>query len=137
MGISAVHRLPAAGCNYSLQLQQQVYTWSPDHRSLPLSAAPANSLRDPHPSLYNDSDPLVLQQFVEIYLIIIVYLYWPGSFLKVLYFSAISNIRLLAFIFCIRPVSSIFHRSVYITFIIAGKSRSGNYVCIASVVALL
>ncbi len=73
----------------------------------------------------------------EIYSMIIVYLRQPGSFLKVLRFSTIPNTRPLAPIPCIKPVSSIFHRSAYITFLIAGRSKSGNHVYIASVVAPL
>ncbi len=73
----------------------------------------------------------------EIYSMIIVYSYRPGSFLKVLYFSIISNIRPLASISYIRPVLFIFYRSVYITFLMAGRSRSGNYTCIALVIVLL
>ncbi len=73
----------------------------------------------------------------EIYSMIIVYSCRPGSFLKVLRFSAIPNTRPLAPIPCIKPVLSIFHRSAYITFLIAGKSRNGNYTYITSVIALL
>ena len=73
----------------------------------------------------------------ETHSMIVVYSRRPGSFLKVLRFSAIPNTRPLAPIPCIRPVSSIFHRSACITFLMAGKSKSGNYACIASVVAPL
>ena len=73
----------------------------------------------------------------EIYSMIIVYLRRPGSFLKILRFSAIPSIRLLAPMPYIRPVSSIFHRSAYITFLMAGRSRNGNHTWIASVVAPL
>ncbi len=72
----------------------------------------------------------------EIYSMIIVYSYRPGSFLKVLRFSTIPNIRLLAFIPYMKPVSSIFYRSAYIIFSIAGKLKSGNQACIALTVAL-
>src|SRR6266566_7864253 len=41
-----------------------------------------------------------------------------GSFLKVLHFSAISSTRPLAPMPCIRPVSSIFHQSACMTFLI-------------------
>jgi len=71
------------------------------------------------------------------YSMIVVYSYRPGSFLKVLRFSAMPSIRPLAPISYMRPVLSIFHRSAYIIFLIAGKSKSGNYVCIASIVAPL
>jgi len=59
----------------------------------------------------------------EIYSIIIVYSHRPGSFLKVLRFSAIPNIRPLAPISYMRLVLSIFYRSAYITFLIAGRSK--------------
>ncbi len=65
---------------------------------------------------------------IKIYSMIIVHLYRPGSFLKVLVFSTIPNIRSLALISYIKPVSSIFYRSAYITFLIAGKSKNGNYI---------
>jgi hypothetical protein len=74
---------------------------------------------------------------VEIHSIIVVYSRRPGSFLKVLRFSAIPSIRPLAPIPCIRPVSSIFYRSADMTFLIAGRSRSGNHAWIASIVAPL
>ena len=73
----------------------------------------------------------------EIYSMIVVHSRRPGSFLKVLHFLAISSTRPLASILCIRPVSSIFHRSACITFLIAGRSKSGNYICIALVIAPL
>jgi len=73
----------------------------------------------------------------EIYSMIVVYLRRLGSFLKVLCFSVIPSIRPLAPIPCIRPVSSIFHRSVCMTFLMAGRSRSGNYVWITLVEAPL
>ncbi len=73
----------------------------------------------------------------EIYSMIIVYLYRPGSFLKVLRFSTMLNIRPLASISCMRPILSIFHRSACITFLMAGKSKSGNHTYIASIVTLL
>src|SRR6266699_3869785 len=59
----------------------------------------------------------------ETHSMIIVYSYWPGSFLKVLYFSAMPNIRPLALIPYIRPVSSIFYRSGCITFLIVAGTR--------------
>ncbi len=74
---------------------------------------------------------------VKTYSIIIIHLCRPGSFLKILYFSTISNIKSLAPISYIRPISSIFHRSAYITFLIAGKLRNRNYIWITSVVAPL
>ncbi len=77
------------------------------------------------------------QLLAEIYSMIVVHSRRLGFFLKVLHFSTIPNIRSLAPIPCIRPVSFIFHRSAYITFLMAGRSRSGNHVCIALVVALL
>src|SRR6266566_4296367 len=77
------------------------------------------------------------QPLAEIHLIMVVYLRRPGSFLKVLRFSAIPNTKPLTPISYIKPVSSIFHRSAYITFLITGKSKSGNHTCIASVIALL
>ncbi len=46
----------------------------------------------------------------EIYSMIVVHSHRPGSFLKVLHFSIIPNIRPLVLILYIRPVSSIFHR---------------------------
>ena len=61
----------------------------------------------------------------------------PGSFLKVLRFSAMPSTRPLAPIPCIRPVSSIFYRSACMTFLIAGRSKSGNYTWIISIVASL
>ena len=73
----------------------------------------------------------------KIYSMIIVHLHRPGSFLKVLYFSIIPNTRSLTPILCIRSVLSIFHRSAYITFLIAGKSKSGNHTYIASIIAPL
>ena len=73
----------------------------------------------------------------EIHSMIVVHSRRPGSFLKVLRFSAIPNIRLLAPIFCIRPISSIFYRSACMTFLIAGRSKSGNHAWITLVVALL
>ncbi len=73
----------------------------------------------------------------EIYSMIVVHLRRPGSFLKVLRFSAIPSIRPLAFIPCIRLILSIFHRSAYMIFLMAGRSRSGNHTWIASVVAPL
>ena len=73
----------------------------------------------------------------ETHSMIVVYLRRPGSFLKVLRFSAMPNIRSLAPIPCIRPVSSIFHRSAYMTFLIAGRSKSGNYIWITSMITLL
>ncbi len=63
----------------------------------------------------------------EIYSMIIVYLHRPRFFLKVLHFLIIPNIRPLALIPYIRPVSSIFYRSVYMTYLMAGRSRNGNY----------
>jgi len=63
----------------------------------------------------------------EIHSMIIVYLYRPGCFLKVLRFLTIPNIRSLTSILYIKLVLSIFHRSVYIIFLIAGRSKSGNY----------
>ena len=77
------------------------------------------------------------QLLAEIYLMIIVYSRRPGFFLKDLRFSAIPNTRLLASIFCIRLVSSIFHRSGCIIFLIAGRSKSGNYIWIILVVVSL
>ncbi len=74
---------------------------------------------------------------VKTYSMIVVHLYRPGSFLKVLRFLAMPNIRPLAPIPYIRPVSSIFHRSAYITFSIAGKLKSGNQAYIASTIAPL
>ena len=74
---------------------------------------------------------------VEIHSIIIVHSRWPGSFLKVLRFLTMPNTRPLAPIPCIKPVSSIFHRSAYMTFSIAGKLKSGNQACIASTIAPL
>ncbi len=68
------------------------------------------------------------QPSAKTYSIIIVHSRRPRSFLKVLHFSTILNIRLLAPIPYIKPVSSIFHRSVCITFLIAGRSKSGNYI---------
>ena len=73
----------------------------------------------------------------ETHSMIVVYSRRPGSFLKVLRFSAIPNTRPLAPIPYIKPVSSIFHRSAYITFLMAGRSKSGNYAYIALVVAPL
>src|SRR6266566_2992034 len=73
----------------------------------------------------------------ETYSMIVVHSRRPRSFLKVLHFSTILNIRPLAPISYMRPVSSIFHRSACITFLIAGRSRSGNHAYIASVVAPL
>ncbi len=73
----------------------------------------------------------------EIHSMIVVYSRRLGSFLKVLHFSAMPSIRLLTPIPCIRSVLSIFHRSAYMTFLIAGRSRNGNHVWITSVVALL
>ncbi len=67
----------------------------------------------------------------------IVYSHRPESFLKVLRFSAMPSTRPLAPISCIRPVSFIFHRSAYITFLMAGKSKSGNHTWITSIVAPL
>ncbi len=74
---------------------------------------------------------------VEIHSMIIVYSRRPGSFLKVLHFSTIPNIRPLAPIPCIKPVSSIFYRSACITFLIAGRSRNGNHTWITSMMAPL
>ncbi len=73
----------------------------------------------------------------EIYSMIVVYSRRPGSFLKILRFSTMPNIRPLAPIPYMSPVSSIFHRSACITFLIAGKSKNGNHAYIASVVAPL
>ncbi len=73
----------------------------------------------------------------EIYSMIIVHSYRPGFFLKVLHFSTMPNTRPLVPIPCIRPVSSIFHRSTYMTFLIAGRLKNGNHAYIASVVAPL
>ena len=63
----------------------------------------------------------------ETHSMIVVHSHRPGSFLKILRFSAIPRTRPLASISCIRPVSSIFHRSACITFLIAGKSKNGNH----------
>ena len=60
-----------------------------------------------------------------------------GSFLKVLRFSTIPNTRPLAPISYMRPISSIFHRSACITFLMAGRSKSGNYAYIALVLTPL
>ena len=73
----------------------------------------------------------------EIYSMMIVYSYLPGFFLKVLYFSTMLNIRLLAPMLYIRPVSSIFYWSACMTFLIIDRSKNGNYAWITSVVALL
>src|SRR6266699_4683234 len=73
----------------------------------------------------------------ETHSMIIVYLCRPGSFLKVLRFLVMPNIRPLAPMPCIRPVSSIFHRSAYITFAIAGKLKSENQAYIVLTVAPL
>ena len=73
----------------------------------------------------------------ETHSIIIVYSHRPESFLKVLRFSAIPNTRPLASILYIKPVSSIFYRSAYITFLITGKSKNGNHAYITSMVAPL
>ena len=67
------------------------------------------------------------QLLAEIYSIIIDHLYRPGSFLKVLLFLTMPNIKPLIFIFCIKPVSFIFYRSACIIFLIAGRSKNGNY----------
>ncbi len=64
----------------------------------------------------------------ETHSMIIVYSRRPGSFLKVLRFSTISNTRPLASIPYIKPVSSIFYRSAYITFLMANRSKSENHV---------
>ncbi len=63
----------------------------------------------------------------ETYSMIVLYSHRPGSFLKVSCFSTIPSIRPLAFIPYIKSVSSIFHRSAYIIFLITGKSKSGNH----------
>ena len=63
----------------------------------------------------------------EIHSMMVIYSHRPESFLKVLCFSTMPNTRPLAPILCIRPVLSIFHRSAYITFLITGKSKSGNH----------
>ena len=63
----------------------------------------------------------------ETYSMMVVHSRRLGSFLKVLHFSAIPSIRPLVSISCIRSVSSIFHRSAYIIFLITGKSKSGNH----------
>ena len=68
----------------------------------------------------------------EIYSMMVVYSRRPGSFLIVLRFSTMPSTRLLAPIFYIRPVSFIFHRSVYMTFLITGRSKNGNHAWIAS-----
>ena len=73
----------------------------------------------------------------EIYSIIVVHSRWPGSFLKVFCFSIMPSIRPLVPMLCIRPVLSIFYWSVYITFLIIGRLRSGNYAWIISMVVLL
>jgi hypothetical protein len=73
----------------------------------------------------------------ETHSIIVVHSRRPGSFLKVLRFSAIPSTKPLTPMPCIRPVSSIFHRSAYMTFLMVGRSRSENQACITSVVALL
>ncbi len=73
----------------------------------------------------------------ETYSMIVVFLYRLGSFLKVLRFSTISNIRPLALIPCIKPVSSIFYWSVCMTFLMTGKSKNGNHIWITSIVAPL
>ena len=73
----------------------------------------------------------------ETHSIMVVYSRRPGSFLKVLRFSAMPNTRPLAPIPCMRPVSSIFHRSACITFLIAGRSKNGNHACIALIVTPL
>ena len=73
----------------------------------------------------------------ETYSMMVVHSRRPGSFLKVLHFSIILNIRPLAPIPCIRPVSSIFHRSAYMTFAMADRLKSGNQACIASTVTPL
>ena len=67
------------------------------------------------------------QPLAETYSMMVVHSHRPGSFLKVLHFSAIPSTRPLAPISCIKPVSSIFHRSACMTFLIAGRSRSGNH----------
>ncbi len=71
------------------------------------------------------------------YSMMVVYLRWPGFFLKILCFLTISNIIPLASISYIRPISFRFYRSAYIIFLMAGRSKSGNYVYITSVVTLL
>ncbi len=63
----------------------------------------------------------------ETHSMIVVYSCRPGSFLKVLVFSTIPNTRPLAPIPYIKPVSSIFHRSACMTFLMAGRSKSGNH----------
>ncbi len=73
----------------------------------------------------------------ETHSIMVVYLRRPGSFLKVLRFSTMPSIRPLASIPCIKPVSSIFYRSVYMIFLITGRSKSENHTWITSVVASL
>ena len=74
---------------------------------------------------------------IEIYSMIVVHSHWPGSFLKILRFSIILNIRLLALIPYIRPVSSIFYRSAYIIFLIIGRSKNRNHIYIVSTIVLL
>src|SRR6266699_3190089 len=73
----------------------------------------------------------------ETYSMIVVYSYRLGSFLKVLRFSTIPNIKPLAPIPYIKPVSFIFYRSAYIIFLISNKSKNGNHVYIISVIAPL
>ena len=73
----------------------------------------------------------------ETHSMIVVHSRRPGSFLKVLRFSTIPSTRPLAPIFYIKPVSSIFYRSAYITFLITGKSKRGNHTYIALIVAPL
>ena len=63
----------------------------------------------------------------EIYSMIVVHSYRPGSFLKVFRFLTIPNIRLLALILYIKSVLSIFYRSACMTFLMAGRSKSGNH----------
>ena len=55
----------------------------------------------------------------EIHSMMVVNSYRPGSFLKVFRFSVIPSTKLLAPVPCIRLVSFIFHRSAYMTFLIA------------------
>ncbi len=63
----------------------------------------------------------------ETYSIIVVHSHRPESFLKVLRFSAIPRTRPLVPIPYIKPILSIFHRSAYMTFLIVGRSKSGNH----------
>ena len=73
----------------------------------------------------------------ETHSIMIVHSRRPGSFLKVLHFSTIPSTRPLTPISYIKPVSSIFYRSACMTFLIAGRSKSGNHTWITSVVTPL